>query len=89
MVFAIETSKLIDQRALPRPRRPGQAEDERLATVRKYRLQQLGPSWGAILHGRNGSGKRSDVAGTELVNPCLDVLAQTVSVKQRKKKMKC
>ena len=69
IVFAIEASKLIDQRALPRSRRPGQAEDARLAAVRKQRLQQLGPSRRAVLHGRNGASQRPHVAGAQLVNP--------------------
>ena len=69
IVFAIKAGKLIDQRALPRPRRARQSEDARPAAVRKQSLQQLRPTRRAILHRRNRASQRAHVAGAELVDP--------------------
>jgi len=78
----------MDQRALPRARRPRQPEHARLPAVREQCLQQLGPSRRAVLHRRNGASQRAHVAGAKLLNPCLDVRVQAISVKQRTKKKK-
>src|SRR5579863_5791367 len=81
--LAIKAGKLIDQRALPRPRRSSEAEDARLAAVRKQFFQQIRPSWSAVFDYRDNSRQGADVAGAELVTPCLDFRAQTISLKQR------
>jgi hypothetical protein len=88
IVLAIKTSKLIDQRALPRSRRPRQPQHARLPAVLKQSLQQLRPSRCAILYDRNGAGQRAHIAGAKLINPCLDGLVQAISVKQSVKKKK-
>ena len=44
LVFAITACQLINQRALPRPGRPRQAEHTRFPAVREQRFQQIGPS---------------------------------------------
>src|SRR5580693_64235 len=88
VVFAIEARKLIDQRALPCSGRPSQSQHARLSAVLKQRLEQLGPSRCAVLHGRDSAGQRTNVAGAKLLNPCLDGLVQAISVKQRRRKTK-
>jgi hypothetical protein len=82
-VFAVEAGQLIDQRALPRSRRPRQPKHARLAAVLKQSLQQLGPSRRTILHSRNRASQSAHIAGAKLVNPCLRGLVQAISVKQK------
>jgi hypothetical protein len=55
---------LIDQRALPRTRRTGQADDTSFAGVWEHGFEQIGPSGGTILNTRNSAGERAGVAGT-------------------------
>src|SRR5580704_17662784 len=88
IVLAIEARKLIDKRALPRSWRTSQPEHTRLSAVRKQRLQQLGPSRSAMLDSGNRASEGTHVAGAELVELCLDVGLQAISVKQRVKSRK-
>src|ERR1019366_8705871 len=86
--FAIVLRQLIDQRALARSWGAGQTDDSCLARIRKERLEQLRPTCRAVLGRRYGASQRAGVAGTELADRSLDVLIQTVSVKQRKDERK-
>ena len=65
IVFAIVAGQLIDQRALPRPWRPGEPQHARFAGMGKQRLQEFGPSRRSILDGRDGASKGAHVARAE------------------------
>src|ERR1700687_5106907 len=81
--FAIVLGELIDQSALARSGGARQPDDSRLARVRKERLEQVGPAGRAVLDRRDGTRQGAGVARAQTVDPCMDVLIQTVSVKQR------
>ena len=64
ILLAIKAGELIDQRALPRARRTGQADDPSFACVWEDCFEQIGPARRAILNARNSAGQRAGVAGT-------------------------
>ena len=82
ILFAIVLGQLIDQRALARPRRSGQAENSRVARLRKQGFQQLRPPRRSILHSGDGAGQSPRIAAAQALKPGLKFRGQTVSVKQ-------
>jgi len=66
--FAVVLSELINQRALPCPRRTRQANDARMAGVGKEFLQQLGTASPPVLDCRNGAGQRAGIARAQPIN---------------------
>ena len=89
ILLAIEARKMIDECALPCSGCARQADHTGPATMRKQGLQQIGPSFGAILDRRNSSRQRAHVTGSEGVDPGLNVGiqggVQANSVKQERR----
>ena len=85
--FAIVLRQLVDQRALARARRAGQADGSCASGMRKERFEQIDPARRVVLNRRDRTGERTGIAGTELVKGNLDVsrlqgLSQPASLKQ-------
>ena len=85
ILLSIELCNLIDQRALTRPRRSGQANYARRARVREQGLQQSGPSRVPILDGSNGAGQCSSIAGTQSRDRHVVVAVHDVQCKARRR----
>ena len=82
ILLPIIPRQMINQSALARTRRASEPKDTRLPAMRKQSLQQIRPPRRAVLDGGDGARQSARVARPQLVDPCLDVLIQTVSVKQ-------
>ena len=65
---AINAGELIDERALACSGRASQAEDAGFAGMREESLEKIGPSWGAVLDGRDGSCQGAGIAGPKRVD---------------------
>ncbi len=72
-LLAIFARDLVDQRALARTGRAGEAEQHSVAAVGKQRLQQLGGFGCPVFHGRNGAREGAQFPGTNSADKFLDV----------------
>jgi len=63
--LSIELRQLIDQGALPRPRRSRQANYQRRPAVSKKLLEQIIPTRGMVLDHRDGASQGAQVAGAD------------------------
>jgi len=88
ILFAIVLGQLIDQRTLARARRPSQAQNPRVPSVREQRFQQLCPAWRAVLDHADSPRQTPRIAGAQLLNQWLEIGGQPVSVKQTRHKQK-
>ncbi len=55
--FSVVASQVVDQRALARAGRTGEADDASVAAVWEERLEQAGPSRGMVLNRADGAGQ--------------------------------
>jgi hypothetical protein len=78
ILFAVMLGELVDQSALAGSRSSGEPDDTRVPSVRKERLEQVGPAGEAILNDGNGAGECAGVAGAETVNERWKRWVQTV-----------
>lgn len=69
IVLAIMPRQLINQRTLPRSRRPGEANHACMTGMREQRLQQFRPSRVTVLYNADSASQGADVAGAQLLNP--------------------
>jgi hypothetical protein len=82
IVFTIVPGQLIDQRALSRSGRSGQANDSCMTSMRKQGFEQIRPTGISVLDGADGACERAGIARAQLPNQWLEVVTQTASVKQ-------
>ena len=82
ILLAIMFRELIDQRALARPRRSGQADHLCLAGKWEQRFEQLRGSRSAVFDGRDRSRQRQRLTRAETFDLRLGILLQGTSVKQ-------
>jgi hypothetical protein len=88
ILLAIMLGQLVNQGALARTRRTGQTQNPGPSRLWKQRFQQFRPARRAVLDDADRPRQSPRIAGTKLLNPWLEVEAQSVSVKQAMKRMK-
>ena len=79
---AIVLGQLIDERTLARTGCTGKAQNSRVTGLWEQSLQQLGPPTRAVLDHADSPRQTPRIARTQLLNQWLEVVAQSVSVKQ-------